>query len=718
MGDESHAHLARASRLARLPRPPGRRYKLVGVLAILGVTVGLSAPAASGDDCSHLSPGADSICLLREAREALDASDEGTAAASLARLEDSPLGASVALPRAQIEVVRNRGAAARALLEAALLRDPPVEIRAEIEAALGRLALERGELAVGFGHFQRATEVSLNRERSAMISLELAEWLESRSLPGDALAAYRRTWQQWPRSDAALRAFERSRYLETATAAEGVPARALRLFADSLRGAHRCETAVEVYLLFTSRPGLAAGDRARAQRGLAACLMARREFKGAEKIYRELLRASPRDRDLQIALARSLGRAGQRAEAVESLLSIARHARGRMRARARYLAALYLEELDAPRARGLLERVERQRRAGGYPRLARWRLAWSDVRADRGEEAEKRLQRLAVGSPSDVEVQRARYWLARVRSSAGKRELAERDLRALVESVPLSYYGLLAAARLGDTPVVERTLLGERAPESPRPALERAGQLIEGGFPALARLELESRLRAGRLDRESRLRLAGLLRRIGDHYRALRLVVDGFGDALEEGIDTRWREAWELAWPRPYGDKVRAAVSEFDGDPSLVYAVMREESTFRPGVESPVGARGLMQIIPPTGRTIAKALGTDSFEPGSLFDAGTNVRFGTWYLENLLGRFARDRPLAIAAYNAGPEVVGRWIDTASPLESDAFVDSIPYGETRRYVRKVIRSMRMYRLLYPSLEWRRTSRSQPAGTATR
>lgn len=709
MRNESQAHHARAA---------GRSWGLASALALLGVTVGSPLSGARGDDCALAAPMTSQVCLLREARAALDRSDEDGAAAALARLVDSPLAAIVALPRARIEVMRDRAQAARELLDAALERDPPGEVQAELEAARGRLALAESRLAEGLGHFRRATEVSLDRERAATLSLELAEWLEAQRLPGDALAAYRRTWQRWPRSRASVRAFQRSRFLEDATSAAPASPRAQRLFADALRGTHRCPLAVEVYGLLSARDDLAPETRARVQRGLATCLMAQREFREAEKIYRELLRESPHARDLQIALARSVGRAGHRAEAVKSLLGIARHSRGRTRARARYLAALYLEDFDSKRARALLERVERERRAGGYPALARWRLAWSDVRADRSAAAEKRLRELAVGHPSDIEVQRARYWLARVRLAAGKRELGRRDLRTLVEEVPLSYYGLLAAEQLGDPPVVERPLLSERTPAAPDPALERARELIEGGFPALARLELESRLQAGRLDREARLRLAGLLRRVGEHYRAVRLVVDGFGDTLEEGIDRRWRDAWELAWPRPYSDKVEAAVSEFNGDPSLVYAVMREESTFRPLIESPVGARGLMQIIPPTGRRIAKALGATPFEPGRLFDAGTNVRFGTWYLESLLRRFARDRPHAIAAYNAGPEAVVRWVEDASRLDSDTFVDSIPYGETRRYVRRVVRSMKMYRLLYPDASPQRESRSQPVRAVTR
>ncbi len=125
---------------------------------------------------------------------------------------------------------------------------------------------------------------------------------------------------------------------------------------------------------------------------------------------------------------------------------------------------------------------------------------------------------------------------------------------------------------------------------------------------------------------------------------------------------------------------------------------MREESTYQPRVESPAGALGLMQIIPRTGSRIAQSLATGPFEPESLLNPDTNIRFGTYDLKELLGRFNGSWPLAIAAYNAGPDAVSEWRARDGALAQDAFVESVPYGETRRYLRRVLRSYRVYRLL--------------------
>ena len=160
------------------------------------------------------------------------------------------------------------------------------------------------------------------------------------------------------------------------------------------------------------------------------------------------------------------------------------------------------------------------------------------------------------------------------------------------------------------------------------------------------------------------------------------------------------------------------ATQEFGFDSSLVYAIMREESTYRPDAASPAGAIGLMQIIPPTAERIASDLGVSEFESRSLFEPSTNVRFGTYYLKHLLGRFDGSPELAIAAYNAGPDAVKTWLKRAGQLDEDAFVESVPYGETRRYLRRVLRSRRMYRLLYDSSGQPRSLITQPAPAAGR
>ena len=241
--------------------------------------------------------------------------------------------------------------------------------------------------------------------------------------------------------------------------------------------------------------------------------------------------------------------------------------------------------------------------------------------------------------------------------------------------------------------------MGPRAPAPEPPELRRARLMLDGGFPEVASDEVESYADEAHLDREGRIATARLLHSTGDSYRALRTIDDGFGPTLEQGIDPAWREAWELAWPRPFGASVDGATHEFSFDPALVWAIMREESAYRAQVSSPAGALGLMQLMPATGGKVAGELGLTGFVTERLYDPETNIRLGTYYLRSLIEKFGGSRPLAIASYNAGPEAVGRWLEKDTDAKPDVFVESVSYGETRRYLRRVLRSYRMYQALY-------------------
>jgi soluble lytic murein transglycosylase len=468
--------------------------------------------------------------------------------------------------------------------------------------------------------------------------------------------------------------------------------------ADRLRNAYRCAPALPIYDAVLAEEGGDEPVRARAERGRADCLFQRQRYREAAVAYQKVARREPKNLDPAIRVARSHARGGDRDRALVLFDRLARRSSETELARIRYLMGILLWNNDRPKAWRLVRAVERQRVAPGLSRIARWRLAWASLQSGDAASAIRRMKPLTKGSRWDIEVQRARYWTA-VAKLEGDPEAAKAGLQQLVDEVPLSYYGLISAERLGVKPEIERSFVGERENDEAFVRAERARWLIEGAFPEAAWTELESWRRETRLSRSERIAAAPLLHAIGNHFRAVRLLIDGFGGTFEEGIDPAWRDAWLHAWPRVFGEPVRAATEEFAFDPALVYAVMREESTYRPEVSSPVGARGLMQIIPPTGQRIATSLGVEDFDADVLYVPETNIRFGTYYLSHLLGRFEGKRTHAIAAYNAGPEAVMGWVERDGPKPDDAFVDSVPYGETRRYLRRVLRSYHVYRHLY-------------------
>ena len=442
-----------------------------------------------------------------------------------------------------------------------------------------------------------------------------------------------------------------------------------------------------------------AEERGEAETGRANCLFSVRRYSEAVVAFARIAETDPTDTDAVIRSARSLARSGKTEMALEQFAIIAKSPDPVLRVRAQYLSAVLLRDRRPARAEELFRVVEK----GVIPELrraARWELGWADLMRGDHHAALRHLGPMTRGSQWDIEVQRARYWHAMARMELDDPEGRE-DLQQLASALPLSYYGLIASRRLGMNPRLEHSFVGQRSASGHFRHADRAKLLLEAGFSDLASDEVESWLRSTDLDRESSLAAAKLLDALGDHFRAVRTVVDGFGGTLDQGIDPAWREAWQLAWPRPFGRPVQRATAEFEFDPDLVYAVMREESTYRPEIASPAGAMGLMQIIPQTGDRIASSLGVPAFQADILFEPDTNIRFGTFYLKRLVGRFRGSDVLAIAAYNAGPNIVSRWLERDGRQAKDVFVESIPYSETRRYLRRVVRSLRVYQLLYDS-----------------
>jgi soluble lytic murein transglycosylase len=190
-----------------------------------------------------------------------------------------------------------------------------------------------------------------------------------------------------------------------------------------------------------------------------------------------------------------------------------------------------------------------------------------------------------------------------------------------------------------------------------------------------------------------------LLTSAGDYNRAQRVVVDAYTTSLARGPVAGMEELWWYAWPSAFSGLVDAATqADDDVEPELVYSIMREESGYRPKVISPVGARGLLQIMRETGTQLAGRAGRADFDVDDLFDPGMNIELGSFYLGELSRRFPAQISASIASYNAGPRVVTNWVEGDSRPD-DEWVEAIPYSQTRSYVKRVLRSIQAYRLLY-------------------
>ena len=276
-----------------------------------------------------------------------------------------------------------------------------------------------------------------------------------------------------------------------------------------------------------------------------------------------------------------------------------------------------------------------------------------------------------------------RYWRARAYKAQGKAALATQWLTPL--SREPHYYGQLALEELGpvaSTPVINVKTGGDELDAIGRhPGIKRAMAWFDLGLRPEATNEWNWAIRAFN-DRQL-LAAAELARR-----------ADWYDQAINTAEKTRDLHDFELRFIAPYRDLASAAAAENKLDEAWVYGLIRQESRFINVARSGVGASGLMQIMPSTGRWIARRLGIKGFEPRDMHTPETNIKFGTYYLRHVLDSLDGSPVLATAAYNAGPGRAQRWRSTA-PMEAAVYIETIPFTETRDYVRKVMSNAMYY-----------------------
>jgi soluble lytic murein transglycosylase len=159
------------------------------------------------------------------------------------------------------------------------------------------------------------------------------------------------------------------------------------------------------------------------------------------------------------------------------------------------------------------------------------------------------------------------------------------------------------------------------------------------------------------------------------------------------------RRFWEILFPLKYWESIRTEAGRRQIDPYLIASIIRQESGFEPTVVSNAGAVGIMQIMPHEAERIATAAGIQTPSRQELFDPHTNIAIGVAEYAQKLAVMRGTEVLAIAAYNAGEDVVGKWIAQAPLDDIDLFIESIPYNETRLYVKSVTRNRFEYRRIY-------------------
>ena len=185
---------------------------------------------------------------------------------------------------------------------------------------------------------------------------------------------------------------------------------------------------------------------------------------------------------------------------------------------------------------------------------------------------------------------------------------------------------------------------------------------------------------------------------LGAYHRSAYIAAIYFSKARKKyGIEGS-QALWGYAYPEAYKGYVSKFSKYFLIPKELIWSIMRAETFYRVDAVSPVGARGLMQLMPYTGQKVASLSGVN-FSKKKLFSPRFNIRLGSHYLYRLTKKFKRKIPLIVASYNAGPHNLENWVYRFGDLPADSFIEHIPYLETRNYVKKVIRNYGIYSLLY-------------------
>ncbi len=300
-------------------------------------------------------------------------------------------------------------------------------------------------------------------------------------------------------------------------------------------------------------------------------------------------------------------------------------------------------------------------------------------------------RQIVAGWPEHEVANTARYWLARTLEKQGKRTEALQLFEHQAVTGPINnYYTQLAKCRVANVDCFTPRYVALTARE---PQLDFMRQLpflqelIENRQSGIVEV-IAPFVSLSALERD--LLKSWALRHNGHYFRSIRTIWTQ---------PTRDTEMLRLMYPMHFDALQKENAKRFNLPQSLIAGLTWQESMYKADIKSPAGATGLMQLMPATARGIAGKAGVSGFNVNQLTDPKVNIRLGSYYLREQLNTWQGNLMPVIAAYNAGPGAASRWLKSFGHLDKDAFVERIPYEETRRYVKMVTTHMRVYETVY-------------------
>jgi len=483
-------------------------------------------------------------------------------------------------------------------------------------------------------------------------------------------------------------------------------------------------------------------------------LMNRKRYAEAAEEYRALVNeTSPNDRPpLQLALADALHRSGKNRDA-KLVLALLGGESGEVNAYRLYLlgqvawaandndtfyrtvddlrqaapasawleqallsaANLHLVHHEYDQALDAFREAQQRFPTGARASYLHWKAAWLTLRQGRNEDAKKAFEEQIVLYASGAETPAALYWRARLAEEDNQPLMARAFYQKISDRYRNFYYAELARQRMKHLPATAdattRYALLDRVPpldnsgkvaDSQPPSdelhVQKAQLLGNGGLVDFAVHELQAAAAAiggswGPAE------TAQLYDETGHYDQAIEVMKRSAPNYFALDIPDLPRKYWEALFPKAYWSDVKRSSAANGLDPYLVASLIRQESEFNPNAVSRANAVGLMQLLPKTGKAVARQVKLKRYTASQLYTPAVNLQLGTRYFRGMVDKFGGSFEYALAAYNAGSDRVEDWLSQGKYRDPQEFVESIPFTETREYVQAILRNASVYKQLY-------------------
>ncbi len=654
-------------------------------------------------------PEAKTIALYKPLVEGVRQYQQGNYEAALPLVSNPSLASTPLAPYARYyqglsQLRSSRVSDARATLDALAGSKPEGHLSVASRVAAGEAAEAAGDHATAIRIYEEVA-----REKASVIEDVLSRLGRAALAAGDrakAAEAFLRVYYEFPLTDAATTAASRLTTLQDQIRRTGYTldlGRAQRLF-----GARRFAEAREA---FQELQRLTSGaDRELVDLRIAESDFHLKRYAAARDALRRFIDAGAHTAEARFFYASAL----RELDNEEQYIAVTRALANEFPATSwaedalNELASHYIrtneDELAAETFRELYDKYP----AGQRAERAAWKWGWWTYKTGEYAETVRVFESAAARFPRSDYRPSYLYWSARAHSRLGDVSQESERLRLVYTDYANSYYGRLAerqlsrrAARTADGDAVvpaarQQPVVGDRdrVPNEPVIRLLLANGLYDDALNELRYVQRTSGS-SPVVDATS----AWAHHQKGELRRAITLMRRAYPQFLTASHQLP-PEMLQVIFPLTYWDLIRKYSAQRDLDPYLVAALIAQESTFDPQIRSVANAWGLMQVVPATGRRLARSLGIRRFSTSMLTNPEMNVRLGTLYFSRLVNQFGGAH-YALASYNAGENRVVRWKAERPGIEQDEFIDDIPFPETQNYVKRILGTAEDYRQLYGS-----------------